>query len=550
MKTFFVTLGKNKVPFKGFLVYYIMASLILSVSYVVGQIFLGEMGQAAYQFDTVAIMNFLLMFSAIMVVRAVISALKAFMLRRFRGNVEYSFRVNFARFFLRQPFAKIEKLGSGKNLSAFVNDIPEAVELVSSGMFGILADFMLLIVVVAYMFHMNWLYTLIFLASFPVLVMLQIAVSLPIEKIAERALEEKSEFNAVVNDSLQNTATVIAYDLEEELENRYVLAYKKYYAVSLRAGRMESLIEGFGFILSGLPLVVLFIAPGFSVVNETMFISEFLVYTGLGLMATTWLMDLGGTLAGIGIMAAGAKRLNALFVGGEENLCKEQGLSANGSIAVVFNNVCFAYTDNALDVLHSVTFEISQGSKVAFVGSSGSGKSTILKLLLGLYEPKEGTIKVLGNNTAGLDKNSLRDCFAYVPQDSFLFPVSIGENITGKSTVSPQEQTKLEKSCRDAGILDFIQNLPNKFDSVLLESAENISGGQRQRIALARAFYKDAPIILFDEATSALDPTTEAEILKTLESATKDKTVIMVAHRIAARAFCDRVITLEGGRIV
>ena len=217
---------------------------------------------------------------------------------------------------------------------------------------------------------------------------------------------------------------------------------------------------------------------------------------------------------------------------------------------MAFENVNFAYADDAPDVLRAVSFEIPAGSKVAIAGSSGSGKSTILKLLLGLYEPTSGKIRVLGNDAAAIGKYTLRDSFAYVPQDSFLFPVSIGENITGKNDISHQEQARLEQSCRDAGILDFINGLPEKFDSILSESAENISGGQRQRIAMARAFYKDAPIILFDEATSALDPTTEAGILETLESAAKEKTVIMAAHRAAAKAFCDTVITLEGGKIL
>ena len=549
IKTFFVTLKKNQIPYKGFFIFFIAASLITSASVVIGQIFVGEMGQAAYQFDTGAIVNFLLIFTAIMGVRAVFSALSALFLRRFEGHTEYSFRVNFAKFFLRLPFAMLEKTNSGKNLSVFVNDLPHAVQLVSFGVFSLIADSTLLIVVLVYMLYVNWFYTLIFLATFPVLTLLQILISTPIEKTAVKVREAESGFNAVVNDSLQNTATVIAYALEEELESRYVGAYKKYYASSMRLARTESVLEVSGFILSGLPLWVLFVASGFAVVNETMLISEFIVYTGIGLMASGWLMELAFRLASINIWAAGAKRLNRLTTGNEEaieeTVGNRQSRHSNGNISVAFENVNFAYTDDAPDVLQAVSFEIPAGSKVAIVGSSGSGKSTILKLLLGLYQPTSGKISVLGNDTTAIDKYTLRDFFAYVPQDSFLFPVSIGENITGKNDVSPQEQARLEQSCQDAGILDFINSLPEKFDSILSESAENISGGQRQRIAMARAFYKDAPIILFDEATSALDPTTEAEILKTLGGAAKEKTVIMVAHRASAQAFCDTVITME-----
>lgn len=539
--------------------FYIVASLVISAGYVVSQILVGEMGQAAYQFDTGAIINFLFLLTVIMGVRAIFSALSALFLGRFSSKAEYSFRVNFANFFLRQPFSKFEKTNSGESLSVFTNDLPQAVLFVSDGTLRFISDFILLLVVLAYMFYINWLYTLIFIGTFPVLIFLQILISIPIEKTANSSLKAKSGFNAVVNDSLQNTATVIAYSLETELEKRYISAYRKYFSESMRLNRMESTLVGVGFILSALPLVFIFIASGFAVVNETKLISEFIIFTGMGVMAAAWLMELAEVLAQVGIWIAGAKRFNKVTTGDAEDTKGNKSLVASGNSAIRFENICFTYADDTenapdavdtTDVLQNISFEVEQGAKVAIVGESGSGKSTILKLLLGLYEPKCGKISVLGNDTVNIGKYALREIFAYVPQDSFLFPVSICENITGKDKISAQEQVKLEKVCRDAGILDFINSLPDNYDSILSESAENISGGQRQRIAMARAFYKDAPIILFDEATSSLDRTTEAEILKTLDEATKNKTVIMVAHRTSAQAFCDTVITLEGGKIV
>jgi ABC-type bacteriocin/lantibiotic exporter with double-glycine peptidase domain len=280
-----------------------------------------------------------------------------------------------------------------------------------------------------------------------------------------------------------------------------------------------------------------------------MLIAGYIAYTSIGMTAAGWLMGLAGNLGEVRVHMASAERLNQSVSGEVEGINIAPPLAMNGATAVSFKDVTFAYTEEGADVLQNVSFTIPAGAKVAIVGGSGSGKSTVLKLLLGLYEPKNGEITVLGNDARGASKYALREAFAYVPQDSFLFPYCIGENITGKKDLSPEELIKREKACRDAGIWDFINTLPGKFESVLSESAENISGGQRQRIAMARAFYKNAPVILFDEATSALDPSTEAEILKTLEQATKDKTVIMVAHRASAKAFCDTVITLERGRM-
>ena len=549
IKTFFTTLRKNKIPFVGFFLFYIATSFVISATYIGSQIITGEMGQATYQLDAGLIIKFLLIFTGVMVVRIVFRALNTLLSQRYTGTAEYKFRVNFANFYLRQPFAKFEKTNSGKNLSVFTNDLPQAVQLVSGGAFTMILGVIELIVAMAYMFYMNWLYTLIFIATFPVLVLIQTAISTPIKKTARKVMETRSDFNAIVNDSLQNISTVIAYDLEEELESRYLSAYKKYFAFGMREIFLKSTTRIAGNVTSTLPLVYLYIISGFAVVNETMLISDFIIFTGLGLMAASWLMGLGNILSNVRVWAAGAVRLNEFTTGDPENVGEEQSVTIRGKSAVTFTDISFAYAIDAPDALSNVTFEITLGKKVAIVGGSGSGKSTTLKLMLGLYEPKSGMINVLGNDTKKIGKYALRDAFAYVPQDSFLFPVSIGENITCKKEITLHEQAKLEKACRDAGILDFINSLPDAFDSMLSESAENISGGQRQRIAMARAFYKDAPIILFDEATSSLDPTTEAEILKSLEDATKDTTVIMATHRAAAKAFCDTVIALEGGRL-
>jgi len=533
--------------------FYVVASLIISASYVAAQIFTGELGQAVSQFDTGAIINFLILLTAVMGIRALGSALNAVFLWRFDGKTEYKFRVNFARFFLRRPFVGLEKTNTGESLSIFTNELPQAGLLISNGILQMISDFMLLIIVVAYMFYMNWFYTLIFMVSFPVLALIQVVISAPIQKASKKATEARAGFNAVVNDSLQNTATVIAYSLEDELENRYIIAYKKYFEFNAKHIRLFSTLIVAGFIFSTLPLIYLFIASGFSVVNGTMAISDFIAFTGIGLMAAGWLMDLSQSLGGVRRWIAGAQKLNELLSGEEENIGEKKSLAINTEKpAVSFKNINFAYVEGAPNVLHDVSFEIPHGAKVAIVGGSGSGKSTILKLLLGLYEPKSGKINIHDNDTSKIGKYALRDSFAYVPQDSFLFPVSVSENITGKSRkeLSANEEARLQRACRDAGILDFINSLPDKFNSILSESAENISGGQRQRIAMARAFYKDASIILFDEATSALDPSTEAGILKSLEEATRNKTVIMVAHRATAKAFCDTVITMEGGRVL
>ena len=549
IKILLATLNNSKIRYKGFYTFFAFSSLLTSIAMIVTQVLVGEMGQAAYEGEIRLLISLLLILSAVSLVEIVFSPLRAFFMERFTGKVQYNIRRRFAKFFIRIPFSKLEKMNSGENLSVFSNDMGSTINFITDGILNFVTQFGLLLIIFVYMFIINWQSTLIFIIAFPICIVIQSITSAPLQKYSERTLEKQAKFNAVVNDSLQNSSTIIAYSLEGDMEERYMGSYMEYYKAYFTQMKMFAILICAGAAFSILPTAILYVIAGFAVVNNNMTLAEFFAYTAIGLFASQWVLMFSQSLGSLMESKAGAVRVDKITIGDFEELGSKENINKHGDTAVSFNNVCFAYNEESPDVLTNVSFDIPMGAKVAIVGGSGSGKSTILKLLLGLYDNKSGDITVLGNSTNGIGKYNLRESFSYVPQDSFLFPLSICENITGKKEISEEERTRLEKSCRDAGIFDFINTLPDKFNSILSESAENISGGQRQRIAMARAFYKDAPIILFDETTSGLDPTTEAEILKSLESATKDKTVIMVAHRAAAKAFCDTVITMEGGRV-
>jgi len=506
------------------------------------------MSQAALELDTSLLFNLLIFITALMAVQAVCAAFSALLLGRFSARAGYRFRDNFARYFLRLPFGELEKDSTGESLSVFSNDLPGAVRFVSQGGLQMAADFITLIVTFIFMFTISWWLTLLYFAMFPLLVVMQVLISQPIQKKSIKVSEGQANFNAVVNDSLQNVSTIAAYSLEDVLKRRYMDAFNSYFDAARDFIKSMSIMTLAGIVISLSPMLVISGMSAARVIGGNMNIAEFIAFVSLAFQAGQWLMMLSQRLTSVQVAAAGAKRLMG-------HMSFDMDLKANftskamheshitGDVAVRFSGVDFSYTaadggEAAITALSQINISIPKGAKVAFVGGSGSGKSTVLKLMLGLYTPTVGEVEVFSS------------AFSYVPQDSFLFPESIGENITGTNT---PDTGRLEAACRDAGIWDFINSLPNKFDSELAESAENVSGGQKQRIALARAFYQDAPIILFDEATSALDPTTEAEVLKSFESMinkSPDKTVIMVAHRPKAIAFCDTIVLMENGKII
>ena len=214
---------------------------------------------------------------------------------------------------------------------------------------------------------------------------------------------------------------------------------------------------------------------------------------------------------------------------------------------VRFENVCFGYDPN-IPVLKNISFTLKHDMKLAIVGQTGAGKSTIINLLARFYDPNEGRILIDGQDIRNILLASLRGCMSTVLQDSFLFAVSIKENIRfGKLTATDEEIINAAKSI---GAHDFIMKLPNDYNYVIQEGSSNISIGQRQLISFARTLVADPEILVLDEATSSVDAYTELLIQKALRKLMKNRMTIVIAHRLSTIRLCDEILTIDHGEIV
>ena len=214
--------------------------------------------------------------------------------------------------------------------------------------------------------------------------------------------------------------------------------------------------------------------------------------------------------------------------------------------AVLFKNVSFSY-EKGKQVHHDISFEIKNNEKLALVGESGQGKSTLINLLLRFYHPQKGIISINGRNIATITQNSLRKHIAVVFQDSLLFSGTIKENISyGKKDATEKE---IKEVARAANADEFISKLPQGYESVIGERGVKLSGGQKQRIAIARAMLKNAPIIILDEATSSLDSKSELLVQQGLERLLKNRTSIIIAHRLSTIASADHILVLQKGTV-
>lgn len=214
--------------------------------------------------------------------------------------------------------------------------------------------------------------------------------------------------------------------------------------------------------------------------------------------------------------------------------------------SIEFKEVTFSYEDE--NVLEDISFEINKGEKIALVGPSGGGKSTIIDLLSKFYRVKKGKILIDGTDINDYDTNKLRNMIGIVTQESILFHDSIRNNISfGDRNI---DEKKIIESAKVANALKFIEGLEEKFDTVIGERGLKLSGGQRQRICIARAIYKDPPILIFDEATSSLDSESESSVQKAIEEVMKNRTSIIIAHRLSTIKNVDKIIVIEGGKII
>ena len=598
MKTILTIMHKTGMKFKGFMFFYLIISIIVAAAMLFANIFEGYLAETALESDMTAMRNYLLLITVAIGIRAIFSGMQTFFRRRYRAKAEYNLRNYFIDHFLRVPFNKVEATGSGEVLSVYSNDIENTAGLVVSEIAFVIEGVAISVVSLFFLITGSTLFggegglsILTLILIFAGMIGSVILIMQPMQRFQKQASEERARYNEIVNDSLQNLSVVAAYSLEDVVEERYMTAYLKYMKI-IKKVSFASISMVFVTLMAMLgPLAVVNVMMAFRVIDGHMSIPGFITYNAMLMMTVMGLSMMANHVGNMVSSMANAKRvIENTDSKPEENNAGNTTVDTRVPLDIRFDNVTFTYQNNDTETvekptkekkkrgikisfgspppqadssieeteeiveptptlaLENVSFEIKAGSKVAFVGGSGSGKSTVLKLLLGLYEPTDGKVEVAGNNITNMSKQNIRELSAYVPQDSFLFPESIGENITLSQSV--ENEKRLEKACEQAGVLDFINSLPDGFNSVLAESSENISGGQRQRIAMARALYKDAPVILFDEATSALDPATESAIIDSLTKAAADKTVIMVTHRTKPIAMCDTIIVMDAGKVV
>ncbi len=366
-------------------------------------------------------------------------------------------------------------------------------------------------------------------------------------KFDEAVAKADSKVGGVYSDAISNFFIVKSFVLEEREQQRVNQASDHVY----RQKKIAWILMFFSFAVQGLMVFAIELMLVYLMIAKWrtghFHIGEFVLFQSVLLMLIQRLWEFGRNLRNFFTALADAAEMSEVFKNTDLD-CDSTGaqmqLISRGQIN--FERICFGY-DRHQWLFENFSLQISAGEKVALVGQSGSGKTSLTKLLFRFVEPQSGAILFDGIDSRNFTLASLRRQISLIPQQPELFHRSIRENITLDSDVPEHE---LEEIAAKARILEFIQQLPDRFDTPVGERGIKLSGGEKQRIAIARALFEDAPVVVLDEATSALDSLTEQQIQVAIFELLKNKTAIVIAHRLSTILRMDRIIVLEQGRII
>ena len=445
------------------------------------------------------------------------------------------------------PMRYLEERHTGDLLAIVNADLSKLKILTGNSLLEFFRQSVMAVAALVTLFLISWPLALLSTMLIPFMLVVMSRMNQPIARRSERMQQHIGETVSIAEDGLGGLMVTRAFNLTAIMDERYQRANSRALKQGLQLARMQSLSQSGGSIFGMLPFLITFGFGGYLTISGRLSFGSLFMFVNLLNYVANPLGALPPLIASIGESAGAAQRMFQLIDEETERSSGEVFASDGPSeIIASLRQLWFAYEKE--EIIRGVSFDVKRGQTIAIVGSSGGGKSTLLKLILGFYPLQEGHLILYEHDLTTWKLEALRKQLAYVAQDTFLFSVTIAENIAGGKPGC--SQAEIEQAARLANIHDFILSLPEGYQTMVGERGARLSGGQRQRISLARAILKDAPILLLDEPTSALDSESEAQVQEALDRFMADRTTIVVAHRLSTIRNADRVFVVERGEIV
>lgn len=478
------------------------------------------------------------------IVQVIVIFIQNFISSILSEKMGYIIREKTIKGILNAEYKNIENLSVGESLSKFNSDLSGITAWIKNELVIFISDSILFIIILFAMLSINWKLTVVSFCLVPFFTIGSYLLSKPITTYEKEKNKAIADVNIIVKSIIDAYPVLKLFHMKQPLFSKTNEKINISVSLEVKANRVRAKLLSINGFLSYLPTVILWSVGGYMTIKGELSAGVFLAFINMSGFINGPLLNLPARIDSIRTSSSNIFRVFSML---EELKYRDEGgghmkFHESEEIAIEFKNVTFGYSENK-NILENISFKIPYRSKVVIVGESGCGKSTVLKLMAGLYEISSGQILFFGTN---LSKRDNRNLISFVSQEDMLFPVSIYENIT---CGHPMTDENVLKACKGAQLESLIHTLPEGIHSNIGEWGNKLSGGERQRISIARAIAKDAPLFLLDEATSALDGETENAILNFFDTEMDKKTIVYVTHKTKHAVDADLIICMKKGKI-
>lgn len=408
--------------------------------------------------------------------------------------------------------------------------------------------FMIIASLIVVFMAIDWHLSLLALIPFPIMAASALIIGRFIRDRFEDVQRAFSNLTDMVEENFSGIRVIKAFVQEKAELKKFAKANKHNMDMNMRMVKLWGIMDPLMQFLSALSFIIVLYYGGMMVVNDQINVGDFVAFNGYLGMLIWPVISLGWVVNMAQRGVASMKRINVIMHEqpeiSDENPLDIEEIQGN----IEYRNLTFSYEPNLPPVLKNISFKVKQGETLAIVGRTGSGKTTIINVLLRLYRVEDNHVFIDDTDINRIPLKVLRESIGYVPQDNFLFSTTIAENIAFGLDSYTMEQ--IEQAARIAQLYDDVMSFPEKFNTIVGERGVSLSGGQKQRVAIARAIVKDPKILILDDSLSAVDTGTEERILKGLREVRHNRTTIIIAHRISAVKDADQIIALSDGQIV
>ncbi|WP_068793035.1 ABC transporter ATP-binding protein [Brevibacillus laterosporus] len=500
--------------------------------------------------DTALLIRAVLMISGTLLLVSILSPTFSYMYRRTVKEVMADVRLILFKQVGRLPSRYYEQHHSGDIMSRLSNDLLTMERTYSEHIKTIAIVLISLLGSLTGMFLLDWRFASVLVGLSAITLYINTRFAKSVRKISDKTQLQQGVLTERLNDFLAGLPIIKIFHLKHVVTQRYIEMNEHVTSSTIKQGHKNALLEGTNFFINFLSFGGMLVFGIIMVAQDVIGVGSLVAIIQQQLLVTVGFLHLGQVLSILQSSLSGASRVIELLsepTEPERYIPLPDELPYQKDKVLEMNQIVFEY-DSDSKVLDDFSFSIGEGETAALVGASGSGKSTVIKLLLGYYPAKSGSILMFGKTIGEYSLQEMRSLIAYVPQDAYLFEGTIEENIRyGKLDATHEE---IVEATRAAYAHDFIMGLPNGYETRVGERGAMLSGGQRQRIAIARAIIKNAPILLLDEATSALDSGSEYWVQKALAELMKDRTTLIVAHRLSTVEEADMIYVVDQGKVV